>query len=74
VRQQENSHTGLPLDGIKVLEARKATLEMEFDPYEPRIALFSPRQCDPAILTEGARALLRLARPDDVMVVPVGGA
>ena len=61
------------LEQIKVLEARQAALEIEIDSYEHRIALFDPRQLDPDILTERARALLGLVHPDDVIIVPDGG-
>ncbi|HWJ86887.1 MAG TPA: septum formation initiator family protein [Pelagibacterium sp.] len=61
------------LEEIKVLEARQAALEIEIDSYEHRIALFDPRQLDPDILTERARALLGLVHPDDVIIVPDGG-
>lgn len=58
------------LEEIKILEARQAALQVEIRSYEHRIALFNPRQLDPDILTERARALLGLVHPNDVLIAP----
>lgn len=58
------------LEEMEVLKARQAALQIELDAYRHRIALFNPHRMDPDILTERARALLGMVRPDDVIIVP----
>jgi cell division protein FtsB len=54
---------------IGELNARSAALAAEIDDYRHRAALFTPRQLDPDIVSERARALLSMAHPDDIIVM-----
>jgi cell division protein FtsB len=54
---------------IEDLDATSASLQAEIDAYRHRVDLFRPEKLDPDILTERARALLGMARPDDLVVV-----
>jgi len=53
---------------IKALQAEKATLQARIDNYQQHIALFDPKQLDPDIISEKARALLSMANPDDIII------
>lgn len=59
---------------MEILKARQASLAAEIESYRHRIALFNPNRMDPDILTERARALLGMVRPDEIIVVPDSGS
>jgi len=52
-----------------VLNARSAALKAQIDAFRHRATLFDPQRLDPDILDEGARSLLNMAHPDDVIVM-----
>lgn len=54
---------------MEVLKAQQASLQAEIDAYKHKIALFNPKNLDPDILTERARALLGLVHPDDIIIM-----
>lgn len=54
---------------IEILLAQEAALDAEVAVYKAKIALFDPMRLDPDILTERARELLGMARPDEKIVV-----
>ena len=54
---------------IKDLKSQSALLSAEIDSYRHRVALFDPKQLDPDILTEKARALLSMAEVGDMVVM-----
>ncbi len=54
---------------IEDLQARSAGLKAEIDAYRHRVDLFKADRLDPDILTERARALLNMARADDIIVM-----
>ena len=60
------------IDGLKV---QSGGLAAEIDGYRHKVSLFDPKQLDPDILTEKARALLSMAQIGDmvVMVDPATG-
>lgn len=60
---------------IKELRAQSAALQAQISAYRHRVGLFDPARLDPDILSERARALLAMARPDDVVVMvdPISG-
>jgi cell division protein FtsB len=51
------------------LAAHSAALQAEIDAYRHRIELFRSSRLDPDILTEKARAMLAMARPEDIIVM-----
>ena len=57
------------------LKVQSAALQAEIDAYRHKVDLFDPKQLDPDILTERARALLSMAQVGDmvVMVDPKSG-
>ena len=60
---------------ITELRAQSAALQAQISAYRHRVGLFDPARLDPDILSERARALLAMARPDDVVVMvdPISG-
>ena len=54
---------------IETLKAQSATLQAEMDSYKHKASLFDPASRDPVILTEKARALLQMAKPNDLIVM-----
>ena len=56
-------------DEMDELAAQSASLQAEIDAVRHRIELFRSSRLDPDILSEKARALLAMARPDDVIVM-----
>lgn len=54
---------------IEELRARSAVLKAEIDAVRHRTALFTPKQLDPDIVSERARALLSMSQPDEVLVM-----
>jgi cell division protein FtsB len=54
---------------IELLTARSISLQAEIDAYRHRVALFDRKALDPDLLTEQARALLSMSRPDEVIVM-----
>ena len=54
---------------IETLKAQSATLQAEMDSYKHKASLFDPASLDPDILTEKARALLQMAKPNDLIVM-----
>jgi cell division protein FtsB len=62
------SHKQMQRD-IEALKARSASLAVEIEAHRQRVALFRSNQLDPDILTEQARALLSMARTDDVVIM-----
>ncbi|GGF22368.1 hypothetical protein GCM10011321_12190 [Youhaiella tibetensis] len=54
---------------IEELKAQSSVLQAEIDSYRHRASLFDPARLDPDILTEQARAMLSMARPEDVVVM-----
>lgn len=57
---------------VAELEAKKATLAAEIDALAHRMSLIAPIALDPDLLTERAHALLSMARPDDIVLLPDG--
>lgn len=55
---------------VAELEARKATLGAEIDALQHRMSLIDPSALDPDLLTERAHALLSMAKPDDIVLLP----
>ena len=57
------------------LKGQSASLQAEIDAYRHKVDLFDPKELDPDILTERARALLSMAQIGDmvVMVDPLTG-
>jgi cell division protein FtsB len=51
------------------LRARAAALDAEIADYRHRVALFTPQQLDPDIVSERARALLSMSHADDVIIM-----
>lgn len=62
------SHEQMKMD-IGELEAKSAKLQVAIDAYNLKIALFDPKQLDPDMLTERARALLSMAHEDDRIII-----
>lgn len=58
------------LTDISELTGKSATLQAEIDSLKHRKTLFEPTRLDPDILTERARALLSMAPPDDIILLP----
>jgi len=56
-------------EDIEVLSARSASLQEEIDAFRHRIGLLSGTAIDPDLLGERARALLSMAKPDDIVVM-----
>ncbi|QMV02194.1 hypothetical protein GHV40_12195 [Devosia sp. D6-9] len=54
---------------IEELKAESSVLQAEIDSYRHRASLFDASRLDPDILTEQARALLSMARPEDIVVM-----
>jgi cell division protein FtsB len=54
---------------IGELKAKSAALKAEIDAYRHRTQLFTPQRLDPDIVSERARALLSMARPDEMIVM-----
>jgi len=54
------------IDGLKV---QSGALSAEIESYRHKVALFDPKQLDPDILTEKARALLSMAQVGDMVVM-----
>lgn len=54
---------------MRVLEIEAAILQDDIDILKHRISLFESERIDPDILTERARALLSMARPEDVYIL-----
>lgn len=57
------------LADIDDLKTQSALLSAEIDSYRHRVSLFDPKQLDPDILTEKARALLSMAQVGDMVVM-----
>ena len=51
------------------LKGQSAALQAEIDAYRHKVDLFNPKQLDPDILTERARALLSMAQIGDMVVM-----
>src|SRR6185437_1226919 len=54
---------------IETLKAKSATLAADIDSSRHKASLFDPARLDPDILTEKARALLKMAPPGDLVVM-----
>ena len=54
---------------IEELKAESSVLQAGIDSYRHRASLFDASRLDPDILTEQARALLSMARPEDIVVM-----
>lgn len=57
------------LADIEVLRDKSAALQAEVDAYRHRASLMNPRQLDPDLVAERARALLNMAHADDMLVM-----
>jgi cell division protein FtsB len=53
---------------IQELQGEQEKLQAQINAYRLRIDLFDPKRLDPDLLTEKARALLSMARPDDILI------
>jgi cell division protein FtsB len=51
------------------LKVRSGALQAEIDAYRHKVDLFDPKQLDPDILTERARALLSMALVGDMVIM-----
>jgi cell division protein FtsB len=51
------------------LRGQSAALQAEIDAYRHKVDLFNPKQLDPDILTERARALLSMAQIGDMVIM-----
>lgn len=56
-------------EDIELLTAQSVSLQAEIDSYRHRVALFDSKALDPDLLTQQARALLSMSRPDEVIVM-----
>ena len=54
---------------IELLSARSSALNAEIEAYRHRVGLFNPTRLDPDILSERARALLSMAKPDEIIIM-----
>ena len=54
---------------IEILQDKSAALQAEVDAYRHRSSLMNPRQLDPDLVVERARALLNMANADDILVM-----
>jgi cell division protein FtsB len=63
------------LKDIGDLKVQSALLSAEIESYRHRVSLFDPKQLDPDILTEKARALLAMSEVGDMVIMtdPVTG-
>jgi cell division protein FtsB len=55
---------------VTALEAHRATLQAEIDALRHRMTLLDPAALDPDLLTERAHALLSMAHPEDILLLP----
>lgn len=55
---------------VAELEAQSATVQAEIDAIKLRLSLLDPTALDPDLLTERAHALLSMAHPDDIVLLP----
>lgn len=56
------------LADIEQFQSEKDVLQGQIEAYNLRIDLFDPKRLDPDLLSEKARALLSMARPDDIII------
>lgn len=54
---------------IEDLKGQSATLQVDIDAYRHRSSLLEPASLDPDILTERARELLQMAKPEAMLVM-----
>ncbi|MBF0093707.1 MAG: septum formation initiator family protein [Alphaproteobacteria bacterium] len=54
---------------IQQASRQLALVEAERDAWEKRVALLRPDSLDPDILEEGARVILNMGRPDEVVIL-----
>jgi cell division protein FtsB len=55
---------------ITELEAQSAVLQAEIDAITHRLSLLDSAALDPDLLTERAHALLSMAHPEDIVLLP----